>query len=263
MSQFKTLIEEHEEAKRNFEQLKAEMGSINSGLGDPSNSSLKVQQKASTANEPKNSEIQSTSTPAYEVELAASEGHNLPACLSDSILPSDSASQTKTNEPNLKPANTAPGTSPDDKPQPHLEPGDSCNDRLQCSDTVKRTLFALVWGVVVLLCCPCPISGSSHRRGKRGAPMALGPLFQHTSSAQTELSYEYFPPQITPGPLAPSGDLTFHPELAAYPKGPVETAYQNLETYGPEGVFEIPIYCSNDTIPVLPAPVELGGYYYS
>ena len=36
MSQFRVLIEEREEAKRNFEQLKAEIGSVNSGVGEPS-----------------------------------------------------------------------------------------------------------------------------------------------------------------------------------------------------------------------------------
>jgi hypothetical protein len=69
--QFRILIDEREEAKRNFEQLKAEIGSTNSGLGEPSNGPSNTKQKSPTAIDAETSEIQFVSTLTCEVELAA------------------------------------------------------------------------------------------------------------------------------------------------------------------------------------------------
>jgi hypothetical protein len=216
MSQFKILIDEREEAKRNFEQLKAEIGSINSGLDKPSNGSSKAQPKESMANQAEASEIQSASIPEHEIELASYKSQNLPAYLPDTVLPAAPAVQTKPNKPNLTPANIEPGTSYGDKPQG--------------SDAVKRILIALMHGVTILFCCPCYLLYMRQKRLRKGSLQGVGP--------------------------APIQEFT----LAPYPYGPVETAYLNLESYGPEGVFEL---AGGDPIPVLPPPTELGGYYRS
>jgi hypothetical protein len=68
MSQFKILIDEREEAKRNFEQLKAEIGSVNSDLGEPPNGSSKPHSKASVINEEEASEVQYASTHVDEIK---------------------------------------------------------------------------------------------------------------------------------------------------------------------------------------------------
>jgi hypothetical protein len=67
-SQFK-IVDEREPAKRNFEQLKAEIGSINSGLGEPSNGPSNAQQKPPTAIDAETLEIQFASTPALREEV--------------------------------------------------------------------------------------------------------------------------------------------------------------------------------------------------
>jgi hypothetical protein len=51
---------------------------------------------------------------------------------------------------------------------------------------------------------------------------------------------------------------------APYPYGPVDYAYENLETYGPEGVFELAVQASDGHAPPnLPPSAELESYYRS
>jgi hypothetical protein len=96
-SQFK-IVDEREPAKRNFEQLKAEIGSINSGLGEPSNGPSNAQQKPPTAIDAETLEIQFASTPAREVELATYNAQNFPSCILGNIPTTDSTSETKPNQ---------------------------------------------------------------------------------------------------------------------------------------------------------------------
>jgi hypothetical protein len=55
--------------------------------------------------------------------------------------------------------------------------------------------------------------------------------------------------------------LSWDAQPAPYPYGPVETAYRNLEIYGPEGVFELAVPVSDGPARVtpvsLPAPARL------
>jgi hypothetical protein len=178
MSQFKILIDEREEAKRNFEQLKAEIGSVNSGIGEPSNGSSNAQQKPPSANVAETSEIQ----------FAAYNGQNLP-----SFLP---GSMPFTGEPQ--------------------------------ESSPKRILTDMLRCVVRLLCCPCYYFFG---RPKQSRPNA--PAFPMASPA------------------------------APYPYGHVGTAYENLETYGPEAIFEFAMPISTIAPLSLPAPAELDSYYHS
>ena len=108
MSQFKILIDEREEAKRNFEQLKAEIGSVNSGLGEPSNSSSKPQPKASVINEEAASEEQYSSTHVDAIEYASQD---LPTRPKLAALPPDVVSAAQINEPKPVQAKAGPGKS--------------------------------------------------------------------------------------------------------------------------------------------------------
>jgi hypothetical protein len=217
MSQFRILIDEREEAKRNFEQLKAEIDSINSGLGEPSKSASNAQSKPPAVNVAETSEIQFASTSAYEVELAAYNGQNVPSCLPDRILPADSTSETKADKPNPKPTSINSFTG---------EPQDS---------STKRILTDMLRCAVILLCCPCYYF--------------FGGL-KHSRRIASALPTQYLAQGDRPA--------------APYPYGPVITAYENLETYGPEGVFELAVQASDDHAPPsLPPPAELESYYHS
>lgn len=217
MSQFRILIDEREEAKRNFEQLKAEIDLINSGLGEPSKSALNSQSEPPAVNVAETSELQFASTPAYEVELAAYNSQNVPSCLPDQILPADPTSETKAAyEPNPKPARINQFTG---------EPQDRSTKRIPM-DMLLRC-------VVDFLCWPC---------------------------------YYCFCPAPPTQYLAPVG-LEFDAkddQSAPYPYGPVDYAYENLETSGPEGVFELAVQASDGHAPPsLPPPAELESYYHS
>jgi hypothetical protein len=212
MSQFKILIDEREEAKRDFEQLKAEFGSLNSG-------SSNAQQKPPATNVAETSEIQFASSPVHEVELAAYNDQNLPSYLPDKILPADSTSKTKADKPNPKPASINSYTS---------EPQDS---------SAKRILIDMLRCVVLLLCCPCYYFFG---RTKPSGPISTAYPSQTQYLAQGDR------------PAAP------------YPYGPVVTTYENLEAYGPEGVFELAVPTSGGPAwmaPLrLPAPVALSSF---
>ncbi len=80
--------DEREEAKRNFEQLKAEIGSVNSGLGEPFNGSSKPQPKASVIDEEEASEVPNASTQVDAIEYASpnlSTRPNLEALTLDAV----------------------------------------------------------------------------------------------------------------------------------------------------------------------------------
>ncbi|KUJ21211.1 uncharacterized protein LY89DRAFT_681800 [Mollisia scopiformis] len=110
MSQFKTLIDEREEAKRNLELLKAEIGSINSGVGEPSNSSSKPQEKPSTTEEIGASDAQSTSIPKEQAGLVGNGSVSLSAYLPVTLSSTIPASQDKKNEQKPTTALSRPGS---------------------------------------------------------------------------------------------------------------------------------------------------------
>ena len=138
MSQFKILIDEREEAKRNFEQLKAEIGSVNSGLGEPSNGSSKPQPKASVINEEEASEEQCSSTHVDAIEYASQD---LPTRPNLAALPPDVVSAAQINEPKPVPAKAGPGK--------------SNGNMQQDSSFVESMLFSLMNCIVIVFCCPC------------------------------------------------------------------------------------------------------------
>ncbi|PMD22993.1 hypothetical protein NA56DRAFT_702090 [Hyaloscypha hepaticicola] len=137
MSQFKILIDEREEAKRNFEQLKAEIGSVNSGLGEPSSSS-NPQPKASVINEEEASEVQYSSTHVDAIEYASP---NSSTRLKVAALPPDAVSAAQINEPKSGQAKDGPGKNDGNRPQD--------------SSSGETMLVSLMHGIVIVFCCPC------------------------------------------------------------------------------------------------------------
>jgi hypothetical protein len=137
MSQFKILIDEREEAKRNFEQLKAEIGSVNSGLGEPSSSS-NPQPKASVINEEEASEVQYASTHVDAIEYASPNLSTRPnlAALTPNAVPA-----AQMQEPKSVQAKTGPG--------------DSDGNRSREGSSVKSMLVSLMHAIVIVFCCPC------------------------------------------------------------------------------------------------------------
>jgi hypothetical protein len=193
MSQFKILIDGREEAKRNFEQLKAEIGSVNSGLGEPSNGSSKPQPKGSVINDDEASEVQYSSAHVDAIEYASP---NLSTRPNLAALTPDAVPTAQIQEPKSVQAKTAPGKSDGDRPQN--------------SSSVESMLVSLMHGIVIVFCCPCVYCD---RKQKNFGPQGM------------EL------------------------ELLAYPAVPMtkpqtalsaETAYHNLELYGPVGITEMP-----------------------
>jgi hypothetical protein len=93
----------------------------------------------------------------------------------------------------------------------------------------------MVRGVVILLYCPC---APCRRRAK-------------SSNMEEMFDEKIFDTEFLPWDAQP----------APYPHGPVETAYGNPETYGPEGVFELAVSVSGGPARVaplsLPAPARL------
>lgn len=211
MSQFKILIDEREEAKRNFEQLKAEIGSVNSGLGEPSNGSSKPQPKASVINEEEASEVQYSSTHVDAIEYASQD---LPTRPNLAALPPDMVSAAQINEPKPVQAKTGPGKSNSNRPQN--------------SSSMESMLVSLMHGIAIVFCCPCVYCD---RRQKHLGPQGMAP------------------------------------KLAAYPAVSLlepttvsaETAYHNLEMYGPVGIPEME--SPGRHYAELPAPQILDTYF--
>jgi hypothetical protein len=137
MSQFKILIDEREEAKRNFEQLKAEIGSVNSGLGEPSSSS-NPQPKASVINEEEASEVQYSSTHVDAIEYASP---NSSTRLKVAALPPDAVSAAQINEPKSGQAKNGPGKNDGNRPQD--------------SSSGETMLASLMRGIIIVFCRPC------------------------------------------------------------------------------------------------------------
>ncbi len=230
MSQFKILIDEREEAKRNFEQLKAEIGSTNSGLGEPSNGSSMPQPKASVTDEVETSGIQSASTPAAAVVISS---QNLPTRLPNAALPLEAPAaaptpQIKENEPKPVPANIRLGTSYGEKPQ-----GGS---------SVGPILLSLMHGIVIVFCCPCVFC---YRRRK---------IREQIEPAD---GWAPYPVMSMLEPAAGPAPRPILRNSVPSPHVPAETAYQNLGRYGPEGIFEM----ESRPTAELPAPHELHSYY--
>jgi hypothetical protein len=86
--------------------------------------------------------------------------------------------------------------------------------------------MAMVRGVVILLPCPCV---PCRRRAK-------------SSNMEEMFDEEIFDTEFLPWNARP----------APYPHGPVETAYGNPETYGPEGEFELAVSVSGGPARVVP-----------
>ena len=209
MSQFKILIDEREEAKRNFEQLKAEIGSVNSGLSEPSNGSSKPQPKASVINEEEASEEQYSSTHVAAIEYASQD---LPTRPKLAALPPDVVSAAQINEP--KPVQAKAG------------PGKSNGNTQQDSSSVGSMLVSLMHGIVIVFCCPCVCYYQRRKKLRH-------PLIE----------------------LTPYTAVSLHEPTAVS----AETAYHNLEMYGPVGIPGLG--SSGERYTELPVPQILDTYF--
>lgn len=224
LEQFKILIDEREEAKRNFELLKAEIGSINSGVGEASNSASKTQQKPSTANEAETLEIQSAATLTHEAKLASYKSQSLPVYVSDAVLPAGSATKIAATKPNLTPAN--------------IEPATRHTDRQRCSCNAEGIIIAFIDRVSNLLCV---------------LPCAMCSCTRNAESAYADAPrVSYTRPMV----MWSAGGLHHQTQM------PVEM--ENLGAYGPEGVFELPSHGGGHGFLVnteLPKPQILDAFY--
>ena len=243
MSQFKTLIDEREEARRNYEQLKAEIGSIKSALSEPLNeSSTKAELNPSEEAEGDIMKISPAQPPQHGIKPYKSESQNSPMHASASTAPAPAVaapnSSTKQNEPNLTPINP-------EKPSTNHHTSKSGFAK----EVAKEVAKIILLGFGAVLCCPClPIYICVYVRrlpqnqaSEVFAPSTVDPPAQRLSHS------------VRLNSLGPSH--MFPAKLVPYPYESAYNPYQNLDTYGPEGVFELPDRST------LPAPAALGSSY--
>jgi len=252
MSQFKTLIDEREEARRNYEQLKVEIGSIKSAFSEPLNeSSTKAELNPSEEAEGDIMKISSAQPHQHGIKPYKSESQNSPvhASASTASAPAVAApnSSTKQNEPNLTPINP-------EKPSTN-------HHHTSKSGSAKEVAKIILLGFGAVLCCPClPIYMYVYVRRSR---QKASEVFASNSvdSQPQRLSHYLRPDSLGPSPIyempseMPSLANVTAAEQAPYSYRPAYNAYQNLDTYGPEGVFEL------SSRPKLPAPAPLSSSY--
>jgi hypothetical protein len=219
LSQFRTLIDEREEARRNYEQLRAEIGSIRSAFSEQLNDpSTKAKLNPSEVTEEDSMKISSVQLHQHDIKPSESKIQESSVHAVASAAPAEAVptSLTKQSEPSPKPTNP-------EKP--------STNDHQTfTSDCAKEVAGIVLLGFGAILCFPClPFYFTRRRKAT-----------YHHPSKQPKV-YEMSQP--------------IEPESAPYTYGPVRLAHENLNTYGPEGLFEM-----SDALE-LPPPAPLDSSY--
>lgn len=166
-----------------------------------------------------------------------SESQNSPvhASVSAASAPTVAAanSSTKQNEPNLTPINP-------EKPSTN-------HHHTSKSSSAKEVAKIILLGFGAVLCCPClPIYMYVCVRRSRKTNSVDSQRLSHYSRPDA-------PSQSHVSEMRPPAMEAAQP--ARYSYGPAYNAYQNLDTYGPEGVFEL------SDRPELPPPAPLGSSY--
>jgi hypothetical protein len=270
MSQFRTLIDEREEARRNYEQLKAEIGSIRSALSEPPNeSSSKAELNTSEGAGEDTINISSMQSNVGKIEPCKVENKILPVHTSASTAPT-----LEVAAPGSLPTKIEPNPTPANPERPSANQHSTSK-----SDSAREVGKIIIFGFGAVLCCPCLPVYLFLKHNRKKLQLEAHEL---EASYQSELAYDGYPTLNNNRP-----DIRFempsecagyaHPSLkndgpdawfgipfqghgvheASYLSAPVDQAYQNLDTYGPEGVLEMPTHGRYE----LPSPAPLGSSY--
>jgi hypothetical protein len=250
MSQFRGLIDEREEARRNYEQLIAEIGSIKRAFSEPPNGSstkadlnkpdegggdtIEATSAQPQEDENKNSELKSENSLVHASTSSASEPVKLPqiAAATTTTTTTTTASPSKEGESKNKPTNP-------EKPTSNHNWSSKGYAALETAGTILLAFSAVI-------CFPCGLTiYSFKRRSRKGRIEALSQADALVLDMFEEPDAPYGPSE-TPQQYAGT-------QYAAYPYAPASTAYQQLDTYGPEGVFELPVHSRHE----LPRPTPL------